>query len=374
MIFDYGFSIQGKSHVLNRTECQDAFCIRRLENGWYVGAAADGVGSCENAAVGSTLAVKTLVDFICECMPYDDNLPSIKSMLRTAYNYALKTILNEADEENPAESFETTLSVVLYDGKRVIYAHCGDGAILGLNTFGELVEIAAPQKGEDGISVIPLRKGYRYWEIDVYEEDLAAVFLVTDGMLDALKPYLMRLQSDASGECPAKYSPSEFYVPLGLWFADPAGIPKDEKGICLLKEEMEAFVKAEPSYDRERFYERLKTIYRQRVPQHAEEYIDELKTKDYARILMDGCWDDKTVAGFINTEVTVDSQPEEYYKEPDWDALQEIWDQKAYPAKYRDTDETRCRKWLKKWTCLLKPNPQGQAECEVQDGAELEEN
>ena len=36
MIFDYGFSIPGKSHLQQDKPCQDAHYIRQLENGWFV--------------------------------------------------------------------------------------------------------------------------------------------------------------------------------------------------------------------------------------------------------------------------------------------------------------------------------------------------
>ena len=48
------------------------------------------------------------------------------------------------------------------------------------------------QKSDDGVSVIPLRGGYTKWVIDTYEEDLAAVLLMTDGMLETLCHYLLR--------------------------------------------------------------------------------------------------------------------------------------------------------------------------------------
>lgn len=193
MIFEYGFSLIGKSHISNEKCCQDAHRIMRMENGWIIAAVADGVGSAANSQIGSRIAVDTVVQFCNECMPYDYNIINIKSMMRTAYNYAFKCIARVAENENnPIESYDTTLSMVIYDGKRIIYGHSGDGAIIGLTTFGDYVEITKPQKGSDGVTVIPLRGGYTNWEIDTYEEDLAAVMLMTDGMLETLCPYLLR--------------------------------------------------------------------------------------------------------------------------------------------------------------------------------------
>lgn len=65
MIFEYGFSVVGKSHIKKGTCCQDSHCIRKLENGWIIAAVADGVGSAKNSHIGSKIAAKTVVEF-CE--------------------------------------------------------------------------------------------------------------------------------------------------------------------------------------------------------------------------------------------------------------------------------------------------------------------
>ena len=172
MVLNYGFSITGKSHLKRNIVCQDSHKIKKMDNGWVIAAVADGVGSAENSHIGSKIAVETVVTFCEECMPYDYNVISIKSMMRTAYNYALKCIYREAEKTgNPVESYDTTLTMVIYDGHRIIYGHSGDGAILGLTQYGNYVEITSPQKGADLVSVLPLRAGYTQWVIDSYEED-----------------------------------------------------------------------------------------------------------------------------------------------------------------------------------------------------------
>ena len=366
MIFDYGFSIAGKSHLQMGKPCQDAYCIRRLENGWYVGAAADGVGSRANAEEGAALAVKTAVDFVCEYMPYDYSVISTKSMLRTALNYTMKTIIRHAEEkEVPVENFDTTLSLVIYDGKRIIYAHSGDGAIIGLTVFGELIEITKRQKAEDGISLIPLRAGYKAWEIDTCEEELAGVMIVTDGVLDAMSPYLLKV----SGEGVPEYGRGRgLYVPIGTFLADPAGVPEEEEGQVILRERMEAYVTADMDYDSEFFYERLQEIYSTRTGEQAEELIAELKKYNYPVSLMQGSQDDKTVVGFMNTEAVLEAQPPGYYKDADWIVYQEHWDRKAYPGLYAEEQKlkegSRIIKWMKNFTRLEPAVRPGNENCE----------
>ena len=356
MIFDYGFSIPGKSHLQQDKPCQDAHYIRQLENGWFVGAVADGVGSCAHAEEGSAIAVKSAVDFVCECMPVDYSMISIKSMLRTAFNYALKQVYRHAEAAGqPAESYDTTLSLAIYDGSRIIYAHSGDGAVIGLTTFGQLVEITRRQKAEDGVSLIPLRSGYTTWEIDTYEEDLAGVLLVTDGVPDALSPYLLKISAPHTSSSPG------LYMPMGSWLADPAGIPEEDEGRIVLKERMEIYVTGDMEYDSDFFYERLAAIYRERIPEHAEEILADIRKYNYPVSLMQGSQDDKTVVGFVNTEAVIQSQPADAYKEPDWVALQEAWNVLAYPSLYQEDSSTAPSeqeekpsflKWMKKWTRL----------------------
>lgn len=360
MIFDYGFSIAGQSHLQMDKPCQDAYCIRQLENGWFVGAAADGVGSRANAEEGSALAVKTSVDFVCDYMPYDYSIISMKSMLRTALNHTMKTIIRHAEaRELPVENFDTTLSLVIYDGKRIIYAHSGDGAIIGLTAFGELIEITKRQKAEDGISLIPLRAGYKAWEIDTYEEELAGVIIVTDGVLDAMSPYLLKMRGD---DVPEYAGGHGLYVPIGTFLADPSGVPEDEEGRVVLRERLEAYVTADMDYDSEFFYERLQEIYRSRAGEQADELIAELKKYNYPISLMQGSQDDKTVVGFLNTDAGIEAQPASYYKDADWIAYQAIWDRRAYPGLYAEENQekavkevktgSRIIKWMKNFTRL----------------------
>lgn len=325
MVFDYGFSLRGKSHIANGSCCQDNHKIKKLENGWYIAAIADGVGSAKNSQIGSKIATETVVEVCEEFMPWDYNVISIKSMMRTAYNYALKKIMREAEKTgNPIESYDTTLSMVIYDGHKVIYGHSGDGAIIGLNSFGDFVEITKPQKGVDGVTVIPLRAGYTQWKIDSYDEELASVLLVTDGMLDILCQYLL------------KDSQHRIYTPLASFFADPIGFGKGEKQDDRLRHILENFITASDDYKSEEFYIRLLEIYKKRILKGYDKVIEKIKEKNYPIGLMQNVQDDKTIVALINTDVMVENREKDFYSEPNWEQLQEAWNRKAYPHLYKD--------------------------------------
>lgn len=334
MIIEYGFSVVGKSHIKKGTCCQDSHCIRKLENGWVIAAVADGVGSAKNSHIGSQIAAKTVVEFCVECMPWDYNLISIKSMMRTAYNYAYKLILKEAKESGESiESYDTTLSMVIYDGQGIIYGHSGDGAIIGLNTFGDYIVITRPQKGADGVSVIPLRGGYTQWVIDSYDEDLAAVILVTDGMLETICPYLLRDHNKKIERA---------YVALASFFADPSAI--SEMNASAIRDVIGRFITAEEDYCVDEFYERLSVILKTHLSEGVDEIIEKYKQNNYPIALMQNEQDDKTVVGLLNTELVLDNREADFYSEPEWDRLQEAWNRKAYPHMYDKEQESTVAK------------------------------
>lgn len=153
----YGYSLQGKNHITRGLPCQDSNKIAELRNGWFVAAIADGVGSAERSQEGAQTAVDTVVDFCRRYMPLDSDETNIISMLRTAFHAAMIAIYEIAEKENHSiESYDTTLSVVIFNGIQLVYGHSGDGGIIVLDTWGNIVSITDQQKGSDGISVIPL--------------------------------------------------------------------------------------------------------------------------------------------------------------------------------------------------------------------------
>lgn len=334
MIFDYGFSFVGKSHLKNGTCCQDSHKIKKLNNGWYIAAVADGVGSASNAETGARIAVNTVVEFCDEHMPLDLNTSGIIAMIRTAYEYAFKKILMEAEKEcNPVESYDTTLSMVIFDGHKVIYGHSGDGGIFALTETGEYVEVTKPQKGEDHVSVLPLRAGFRSWDIGLYEEPVKSVVLVTDGMRDSICHYLLRLTDN------------RLYVPLLTFFADPECIPEESEQQELLREDISQFIQTGGKIDASVFYKRLEMIYEKRVKDKKDEIIEKMLEKNYSVGLVEYVQDDRTIVGLINTDVQVESKAVSYYAEPDWEGFQEKWNRLAYPHLYtegktEDTDTT----------------------------------
>lgn len=326
MIYTYGFSLTGISHMEKKMECQDAHRIKLLDNGWIIAAVADGVGSAANSAVGARTAVDTVVDFCAEYMPYDYNTVNIKSMLRTAFNYALKKIITLAGEQdNVLESYDTTLTVAIYDGSRLIYGHSGDGGILGLTANGDYIAITKPQKGGDNISVLPLRAGFTCWEIASYEEPLSALLLLTDGMLDALQPYLLRNREP------------KVYVPLAMFLMDYHCFEPKEEHRSRIDPIILDFL--EGSLERENYYQHIHMAlmnYR-KTEEEANQIIESIRSMDYPMKLLSSVKDDKTVVGLINCDLPPKEKPTKLYLEPDWQQLQLEWSKAAYPLCYPES-------------------------------------
>lgn len=287
----YGASIIGTSHVKKGSVCQDSSKAQKLSNGWVVAAVADGVGSAKHSEIASKIAVDTVTQICCDRIDKHTKITELKTIILDAYRVAEKTIEEFAEKQNDSiTEYDTTLSMVIYDGEKIVYGHSGDGGIVGLTTDGKYIKITTPQKAEDNVCVIPLRAGESAWVIDECHERLASVLLATDGVYDTFFPYLLKGQQ------------VEIYVPLIRYFMDNNWLKATEKNL------------AEIDASRREF----------------------LQSDAYSSVT-----DDKTVMVVVNPKIMPAFQDEEYYAEPDWNKLQLEWNKKAYPHLYaKDDTET----------------------------------
>jgi hypothetical protein len=282
VIYGYGGSFQGSSHIKSEAPCQDAHRVERLDNGVVVAAIADGVGSSKHSDIASALAVETAVLFCIDGIksnPKGDLLPLIKSAFAKAELEVDKFSLSK---DHLITDYDTTLSLVIYDGAQVAYGHCGDGGIIGLARSGDYVAITKPQK-TDGQYVIPLRAGKDTWVVGKASGKFASVLLATDGVYDTFFPYLLKGQ------------PVEMHIPLLRFFMD----------------------------------NQLLKVSRKTIKEVRETRLDFLNSETYASIT-----DDKTLVVLVKAGITPKAKDEAFYAEPDWDALQLEWNKKAYPQLY----------------------------------------
>jgi serine/threonine protein phosphatase PrpC len=165
MIFTFEYSAVGSSHSSSGTGNQDAKKIGIAENGWVVAVIADGVGSCKYSDVASSIAVDTSVRVCLDEIKTGGENVDLLMIINKAFTQAEREIDERSLSENhPLSEYDTTLSLVIYDGKHITYGHSGDGGIIGLTNAGDYVKITTPQKKE-GQFVIPLRAGKDTWII-----------------------------------------------------------------------------------------------------------------------------------------------------------------------------------------------------------------
>ncbi|MCH5273416.1 MAG: protein phosphatase 2C domain-containing protein [Lachnospiraceae bacterium] len=289
MLISYGMSIVGSSHVTKNSPCQDSHCYQVLSNGWVTAAVADGVGSAKHSEIASKMACDIFIETCKEQITEDTKFSEAKKIIAEAYRKADLKIKEYVGElEDSITDYDTTLSAVIYDGRKLIYGHSGDGGIVALTYNGDYIKVTEPQKAEDGICVIPLRAGENHWEFGECEADVASVLLATDGVYDNFMPYLLKGQ------------PVEFYIPLIRWFMDNNVIGITEQN-------------------------------RQEVEDSRRSFLCGDSCKSIT--------DDKTVLVVFNADMSPKLKEDSYYAEPDWSKLQDIWNRKAYPHLYKDKSD-----------------------------------
>lgn len=275
MLGSYAISLIGDSHLQKEGGiCQDASASVLLPNEWVALLVADGVGSAARSDEGSSAAVSEVGEFLTGSITPETTMAEVPALLKTAFANALEAILKKAEEDgvHPSE-FDTTLTVVVYDGEFLAYGHVGDGGVIALTPAGLYRLVTAPMKGEEFNQVVPLRGGGDSWTFGVFDEPVCAVFCATDGIYDVCCPWLLSDQ-----EVPV-------YVSFMRPFMDNALLKiSDAAGIEMLEGAVERYLTSG------------------QLPQVT---------------------DDKTVAVCINTEVSPSVRDDVYYAMPDWAALHE---------------------------------------------------
>lgn len=197
MISVIGLSLQGASHVKKNIPCQD-YCnyLYIDELNLLVAAVADGVGSCALSHWGSYTAVESALSFLKNALlaPGEDGRPRGMTssqegarMMREAFSAALNAVEDKAAEmQRMPYSFQSTLTVAIYDGKAILYGHAGDDGIVAQQTDGTYAMTTSRMKGDEAASVCPLQIGPEKWQVGItIREDVSGFIMATDGVLDS---------------------------------------------------------------------------------------------------------------------------------------------------------------------------------------------
>lgn len=183
----WGFSQRGESHIANGAPCQDRCVIDVINSSpLIVAAIADGVGSCMLSHYGAARATRSAVDYLKEKLvnhrrSLDDAF--VGDLLRVAMNCAYEAVREEAEELEQLEySFQSTLTLAIYDGSTLFFSHAGDDGIVAILEDGRMGLATVRQKGEEASSVMPLQS--QVWETRK-TPNVNAFIMATDGVLDA---------------------------------------------------------------------------------------------------------------------------------------------------------------------------------------------
>lgn len=193
----FALSLQGASHISAAIPCQDYNDLRYLEREKLcVAAVADGVGSCKLSHWGAFVAVKSALDYLQEQITElaQGSPLKLEQQVKEVVKDLLFKALSKAEVEVKAfataakadsYAFQSTLTIAVFDGIKLLFGHVGDGGIVVQTQGGEVKMITERHKGEEVSSVCPLQGGHNNWSIGEALDPVVAFVLATDGVLDA---------------------------------------------------------------------------------------------------------------------------------------------------------------------------------------------
>lgn len=203
-----GVTKRGVAHRCYGTRCQDAHMIRRVKQvaiwkdggkrdrllpgkEYVVAAVADGLGSEAHSYIGANAAVNTAVSTMCEligtwCATGDSALAiSMPRFLEQAMIKANNAVVKKAASmELPANEFDATLAIAVYDGEQLFYGSAGDSGVIAKTDAGFELLTRPSRVGEAGTYPLYCREK---WEISACGH-VRGFLLATDGLLELLVP------------------------------------------------------------------------------------------------------------------------------------------------------------------------------------------
>lgn len=207
-VIGYCFSIEGASHKEKQIPCQDSSGILK-KGAWKLAIVADGVGSCKYSDVASKLAVETASKVVNAAFPYEGD-ENFLSLIRIAMHSAENAIETHAvKNDGSLNDYQTTLAMALYNGTTLYYGNAGDSGVVALDEFGSYHVLSSKQNNEYGeVHALAERK----FEVGKANFKAAAVFCMTDGLLDWLVPDSLSKHSH-----PVHIPRANLFIPPNLW-------------------------------------------------------------------------------------------------------------------------------------------------------------
>ena len=204
-----GVTKRGVAHRCYGTRCQDAHMIRRVKQvaiwkdggkrdrllpgkEYVVAAVADGLGSEAHSDIGAHAAVNTAVSTMCEligtwCATGDSALAiSMPRFIEQSMIKANNAVVKKAASmELPANEFDATLVIAVYDGDQLFYGSAGDSGVIAKTDAGFELLTRPSRVGSAGTYPLYCREK---WEIGACCGHVEGFLLATDGILELLVP------------------------------------------------------------------------------------------------------------------------------------------------------------------------------------------
>lgn len=193
----YSKSQTGRWHSESSTPCQDCSSAFELPSSGAVVMVADGLGSCKHSDLGSQEAVSAAASVLKAMNTTgtgEHALGIAQAYIQVAFAEAEAAVARIAERDGePVEDYLTTLSVAYHNGRNLVWGHSGDGAVIAVTSFGTIRKLTEEDNGETSSIVYPLQAGPSHWSFGRdSQEEYAGVLAVTDGLLEALQPQLLR--------------------------------------------------------------------------------------------------------------------------------------------------------------------------------------
>lgn len=181
-----GSSVVGTSHVRLELPCQDAHGFALLPNGTLLLAVADGAGSASRAAEGSSLAIRSSLDFLASQLA--DSAPTEDwewdDLLRQTLDHTHHALAAHADSGLLRE-LATTLLLAVVTEHTFATLQVGDGAFV-CRQLGGALRVLTPVTDSEYINVTNFITGSTYQQDALCSvlpaAEINAIAAFTDGL------------------------------------------------------------------------------------------------------------------------------------------------------------------------------------------------